>query len=126
MNANKGHPQFEMSPKSRWLSVFTTEKEGQWQFKSVPFGLQNAPAFFQCSIDSLLGRWRWQFVLAYIDDIVIWSASWKDHLDHLFFTPVPYRIKAPLSSRMHDVVSIEHLRRYTSHDEKLPPLPLGD
>ena len=83
MDANKGYHQFELSPASRWLSAFSTEKEGQWQYKRVPFGLQNAPAFFQRSIDSLLGRWRWQFVLAYIDDVVVWSPSWSDHLDHL-------------------------------------------
>ena len=83
MDANKGYHQFELSPESRWLSAFATEKEGQWQYKRVPFGLQNASAFFQRSIDSLLGRWHWQFVLAYIDDVVVWSSSWSDHLDHL-------------------------------------------
>lgn len=83
MDANKGYHQFDISPESRWLTAFTTEKEGQWQYKRVPFGLQNAPAFFQRSIDSLLGRWRWQFVLAYIDDVVVWSKSWDEHLEHL-------------------------------------------
>lgn len=83
MDANKGYHQFALSPESRWLSAFATEREGQWQYKRVPFGLQNAPAFFQRSIDSLLSRWRWQFVLAYIDDVVVWSPSWDAHIDHL-------------------------------------------
>lgn len=83
MDENKGYHQFALSPESRWLSAFSTEREGQWQYKHVPFGLQNATAFFQRSIDSLLGRWRWQFVLGYIDNVVVWSSSWDDHIDHL-------------------------------------------
>lgn len=83
MDANKGYHQFDIDERSRHLTAFVTQQEGQWQFKRVPFGLQNAPAFFQRSMDSLLGRHRWQFCLAYIDDIVIWSKSWNDHLSHI-------------------------------------------
>lgn len=83
MDANKGYHQFEIDEKYRHLTAFTTQQEGQWQFKRVPFGLQNAPAFFQRSMDSLLGRYRWQFCLAYIDDVVIWSKTWDDHLVHI-------------------------------------------
>ena len=83
MDANKGYHQFAIDEKHRHLMAFTTLQEGQWQYKRVPFGLQNAPAFFQRSMDALLGRYRWQFCLAYIDDVVIWSKSWDDHLSHI-------------------------------------------
>jgi len=83
MDANKGYHQFRLDKEHRWLTTFITEKEGVWQYKRVPFGLQNAPAFFQRSMDSLLGRYRWQFALAYIDDVVIWSRTWADHLSHI-------------------------------------------
>lgn len=83
MDANKGYHQFRLAEESRWLTSFITEREGIWQYKRVPFGLQNAPAFFQRSIDSLLGRYRWQFALAYIDDIVVWSKTWPEHLTHI-------------------------------------------
>ena len=75
MDANKGYHQFELSIESRWLSAFATQKEPQWQYKRVPFSLQNAPAFFQRLIDSLLSHWRGQFVMAYIDHVVIWSST---------------------------------------------------
>lgn len=83
MDANKGYHQFKITKKDRYLTAFTTEQEGQWQYKRVPFGLQNAPAFFQRSMDSLLGRYRWEFCLAYIDDIVVWSKTWESRLDHI-------------------------------------------
>ena len=83
MDANKGYHQFEINERYRHLTAFTTQREGQWQFKRVPFGLQNALAFFQHSMDSLLGLYHWQFCLTYIDDVVIWSHSWDEHLTHI-------------------------------------------
>jgi len=83
MDANKGYYQFRLDKEHRWLTTFITEKEGVWQYKRVPFGLQNTPIFFQRSMDSLLGRYRWQFALAYIEDIVIWSRTWQDHLSYI-------------------------------------------
>lgn len=83
MDANKGYHQFRLSEESRWLTSFITEREGIWQYKRVPFGLQNAPAFFQRLIDTLLGKHRWQFALAYIDNVVIWSKTWREHLSHI-------------------------------------------
>lgn len=83
VDANKGYHQFRLAKESRWLTTFITEREGVWQYKRVPFGLQNAPAFFQRSMDSLLGCYRWQFALAYIDDVVIWSKTWDEHLVHV-------------------------------------------
>lgn len=38
-------------------------------------------------------------------------------------SPVAYRIRVPPGSQMHDVVSIEHLRRYVSRDRTIPALP---
>ena len=40
--------------------------------------------------------------------------------------PVAYRIRVPPGSRMHNVVSVEHLRRYVSRDGSVPPLPSSD
>jgi len=75
MDANKGYHQFKIAKRHRHLTAFTTQQEGQWQYTRVPFGLQNALAFFQRSMDSLLGWYRWKFCLAYIDDIVVWSKT---------------------------------------------------
>ena len=47
----------------------------------MPFGLKNAPPFFQKQMDKvLLGL---SFASCYIDDIVVWSRNIDEHLDHL-------------------------------------------
>ena len=55
---------------------------GLYQFKCMPFGLQGAPATFQRMMDALLDGLR-DYASAYLDDLVIFSRTWKEHLTHL-------------------------------------------
>ena len=48
----------------------------------MPFGLQGAPSTFQRMMDSLLVGMQ-DFAAAYLDDLVIFSRSWPEHLLHL-------------------------------------------
>ena len=48
----------------------------------MPFGLRGAPATFQRMVDRLLDGFN-DFASAYIDDIIIFSGTWEDHLYHL-------------------------------------------
>jgi len=52
-----------------------TEDSGFWQFKRIPFGLKNAPSHFQKAIDTILGSYRYEFALAFIDDKIIYSKA---------------------------------------------------
>ena len=47
----------------------------------MPFGLKGAPATFQRMMDQLLGGLP--FASAYSDDVVVFSQTWEDHLNHL-------------------------------------------
>ena len=47
----------------------------------VPSGLKNAPSYFQRQMDKVLAGLS--FARCYIDDIVIWSATFEEHLTHL-------------------------------------------
>jgi RNase H-like domain found in reverse transcriptase/Reverse transcriptase (RNA-dependent DNA polymerase) len=49
----------------------------------MPFGLTNAPAEFQRLMDTIFRGVLWNFVLVYIDDIVVYSNTFQDHLQHL-------------------------------------------
>ena len=56
---------------------------GTYQCTRLPFGLCNAPATFQVAIDMILSGVKWQNVLVYIDDLIIFLADAESHLSHL-------------------------------------------
>ena len=55
---------------------------GKWQFKRTPFGLSQAPAYFQLLIDQVLMGCG-DFAMGYLDDIIVFSKSEEEHLQHL-------------------------------------------
>ena len=52
---------------------------GKWQFKRTPFGLSQAPAYFQLLIDQVLMGCG-DFAMGYLDDIIVFSRSEEEHL----------------------------------------------
>ena len=53
---------------------------GQFKYKVMPFGLANAPATFQNMINNILREYLDQGVLAYLDDILIYSKNMDEHV----------------------------------------------
>ncbi len=62
-------------------TAFSTQS-GHWQYRTLPFGLHGAPATFQRLMDIVL-RPHQQYAAAYLDDVVVHSERWEDHLDRL-------------------------------------------
>ena len=58
-------------------------KRGFWRWKVLPMGLMNSPGTFQKAMDEILAEYRWKFCLVFIDDILIFSRTFKEHLEHL-------------------------------------------
>ncbi|KAK7915896.1 hypothetical protein WMY93_011657 [Mugilogobius chulae] len=81
LDLSRGYWQLALAPEARELTAFKTPF-GLFQFRVMPFGLQGAPATFQRLMDHVL-RDVSQFSAAYLDDVVIYSRSWKEHLHHL-------------------------------------------
>ncbi|XP_035998471.1 uncharacterized protein LOC118564417 [Fundulus heteroclitus] len=77
----KGYWQVALAPEARELTAFKTPF-GMYQFRVMPFGLQGAPATFQRLMDHVL-RDVSAFSAAYLDDVVVYSRSWEEHLTHL-------------------------------------------
>jgi hypothetical protein len=82
-DALSGFQQVEIVPEHRHITTFRTHKEGLLEFTRLPFGLRNGPAVFQRIMNKVLARFLWLYVLVYIDDIVVYSPTFEDHLKHL-------------------------------------------
>ena len=67
------------------VSAFVTP-DGLFQYRVMPFGMKNAPATFQRMINNVF--YGLKGCDAHIDDIVIYSDTWEDHVKQLrdFFT----------------------------------------
>lgn len=65
-----------------WKTAFRT-RYGHFESLVMPFGLCNAPATFQHFINDVLRDLLDQFVIAYLDDILIFSDSLQEHRKHV-------------------------------------------
>ena len=70
-----------MSESSKAKTAFVT-LFGKYQFEAVPFGLAQAPAYFQQLISMVLQGCS-DFTMAYLDDIIIFSKNEAEHLKHI-------------------------------------------
>ena len=73
------HIRLTDSAKPKWPFVLLSV--GKYQFNRVPFGLAQAPAYFQKLINDVLKGCN--LAMGYLDDIIIYSRSEKEHLEHL-------------------------------------------
>ena len=81
IDLRSGYYHIELTRESRAKSAFVVPM-GKWQFKHTPFGLSQAPAYFQLLIDKVLMGCG-EFAMGYLDDIIIFSKNEEDHLHHL-------------------------------------------
>lgn len=77
-----GYHQIQIEESDREKTTFRTHL-GHFQYKVMPFGLCNAPATFQAAMDEMLSPFLMKHCLVYLDDVVIYSKTWKEHLQHV-------------------------------------------
>ena len=82
VDLKKGFWQVPIAEKDRCKTAFST-KYGTYEFLVMPFGLTNAPATFQRMMNKLLEDYIGKFVEVYVDDIIIYSKNFEEHLIHL-------------------------------------------
>ena len=81
LDVAKGYCQVPVAEEDRPKTAFTNPR-ALYQFKKMPFGLCRAPATFQRMMDQVI-RGMHKFSSAYLDDLIIFSTTWEDHLTHL-------------------------------------------
>src|SRR6185369_14138514 len=77
-----GYWQMKVADEDIEKTAFVTA-HGFYEFRRMPFGLTNAPAAFQRLMDRVLRNEIGRFVQVYLDDIIIYSKSWEEHLEHI-------------------------------------------
>ena len=80
LDLTRGYWQVPVAEVDRPKTAFATPF-GLYQFNTMPFGLQGAPATFQTLMDCVIRGL--EFVAAYLDDLSVFSESWEDHLIHI-------------------------------------------
>ena len=81
LDLRSGYYHIRLTDSAKLKSAFVLSSLGKYQFNRVPFGLAQAPAYFQKLINDVLKGCN--FAMGYLDDIIIYSRSEKEHLEHL-------------------------------------------
>ncbi len=65
-----------------WKTAFNTPR-GHFEYLVMPFGLSNSPTVFQALVNDVLRDMVDQFIYVYLDDILIFSSSLQEHVQHV-------------------------------------------
>ena len=82
LDLESGYWQVPLKEDDMQKTAFSTHT-GLWEFTVMPYGLCGAPALFQLLMEIMLGGLNWESCLVYLDDIIIFSRTFQEHLSRL-------------------------------------------
>ena len=80
-DAKSGYHQTPVNPEHRWLTAFICNGS-LYQYARTPFGAKNSGGTFCRAVSEILKPVR-EFTKSYVDDMIVHSDEWTDHLRHV-------------------------------------------
>ena len=123
LDLRSGYYHIGLSHSTKPKTAFVISGMGKYEFNRVPFGLAQAPAHFQKLINKVLTDCN--FTMGYLDDIIIFSKTEDEHLEHL--ETIFNRLgEAGLKLKLQKCSFFKKHIQYLGHlisDEGIQPLP---
>jgi hypothetical protein len=77
-----GYNRLRMAPGEEWKTAFRC-RYGLFEYTVMPFGLCNAPGTFQHYMNDTFREFLDEFLVVYLDDLLIYSNNLKEHKEHV-------------------------------------------
>jgi len=82
LDLNSAYNQIGLAESSRSITAFATDWN-LYEFCSLPFGLATGSQVLSRLLDKIFGDIKFKYLYHYLDDLIIYSSSFEEHLIHL-------------------------------------------